>query len=66
LSIIICILSKNKTMAKNNHNPIENQIMAYCRSKIQKEKEVLDYIEKHKSILTNLGYEIKKLSNISQ
>tara|TARA_B100000989_G_C19190326_1_gene323312 strand:+ start:125 stop:286 length:162 start_codon:yes stop_codon:yes gene_type:complete len=53
-------------MAKNNHNPIENQIMAYCRSKIQKEKEVLDYIEKHKSILTELGYEIKKLSNISE
>ena len=53
-------------MAKNNHNPMENQIMAQCRSKIQKEKEVLDYIEKHKSILIELGYEIKKLSNISE
>ena len=47
-------------MAKNNHNPIENQVMDYCRKKIQKEQEVLNYVEKHKSILTQLGYEIKK------
>ena len=55
-------------MAKNNHNPIENQVMDYCRQKIKKEQEVLKYIEKHKSILTELGYEIKKkeLSSISE
>ena len=55
-------------MAKNNHNQIENQVMDYCRQKIKKEQEVLKYIEKHKSILTELGYEIKKkeLSSISE
>lgn len=47
-------------MAKNNHNAIENQVMDFCRKKIEKEKEVINYIEKHKSILKELGYEITK------
>tara|TARA_B100000900_G_C20384997_1_gene636114 strand:+ start:132 stop:299 length:168 start_codon:yes stop_codon:yes gene_type:complete len=47
-------------MAENKHNAIENQVMDYCRKKIEKEKEVLNYIETHKSILKELGYEIKK------
>jgi len=55
-------------MAKNNHNAIENQVMDFCRKKIEKEKEVLNYIETNKSIIKELGYEIKKkeLPNISK
>tara|TARA_R100000734_G_C3295761_1_gene86974 strand:+ start:529 stop:693 length:165 start_codon:yes stop_codon:yes gene_type:complete len=47
-------------MAKNNHNAIENQVMDFCRKKIEKEKEVIKYIEEHKSILEELGYKIVK------
>ena len=53
-------------MGKNNHHPIENQVMDYCRKKIQKEEEVVKYVEDNRYILERLGYEIKKLSDISK
>jgi hypothetical protein len=52
-------------MGKNNHHPIENQVMDYCRKKIQ-EEEVMKYLEDNRYILERLGYEIKKLSDISE
>jgi hypothetical protein len=66
LSIIICILSIKNKMKKNNHHPIENQVMDYCRKKIQKEEEVIKYLQDNRYILERLGYEIKKLSDISE
>ena len=59
-------LTKKNIMGKNNHHPIENQVMDYCRKKIQKEEEVVKYVEDNRYILERLGYEIKKLSDISE